>query len=70
MGGVCATICRGACGAFAGTDVCDAAVRDARAKTAVESKATMRMVAFLNRFQKKLYATNTAVSNRLLARER
>jgi hypothetical protein len=51
MGGVCATTCRGACGvlvgAFAAADVCDAAVRDVSAKTAEESNATMRMVAFL-----------------------
>jgi len=51
MGGVCATTCRGAGAAFAGafavTDVCDAAVRDAKTRTVEESKATMRMVAFL-----------------------
>jgi hypothetical protein len=47
MGGVCATNCCGTIGVFAEADVCDAEVRDARAKTAVESNATMRMVAFL-----------------------
>src|SRR5271157_956387 len=47
MGGVCATSCFGTCGAFAGAfagaDVCDAALRDARARTAEVSKATIRM---------------------------
>jgi hypothetical protein len=51
MGGVCATTCRGACGlfdgAFAGADVCDAAVRVVRARATEVSKVTMRMVAFL-----------------------
>jgi hypothetical protein len=47
MGGVCATTCCGTCGAFAEDDVCDAAVREVRARTKEESKATMRMVAFL-----------------------
>jgi hypothetical protein len=58
MGGVCATNSCGTRGAFAGvfagTDVCDAAVRDARARTAEESKTTMRMVAFLKMISGKI----------------
>src|ERR1035437_7601370 len=45
MGGVCATTFCGACDVLGGA--CDAAVREVRTKTAEESKATMRMVAFL-----------------------
>jgi hypothetical protein len=44
MGGVCAAGCGGASGAFAVVDVCDAAVRDAKTKTAEESNTTLRMV--------------------------
>jgi hypothetical protein len=69
MGGVCATNCCGACGVFAGADVCDAAVRDARAKTAEVSKAKMRMVGFLKTNSEKLYAANTGIINRALVAE-
>jgi hypothetical protein len=67
MGGVCATTCCGARDAFVGADICDAAVREVRTKTAEESKATMRMVAFLNTISEKLYAVNTGISKHLLA---
>src|ERR1035437_8228158 len=67
MGGVCATTCCGARDAFVGADVCDAAVREVRTKTAEESKATMRMVAFLNTISEKLYAVYTRISKRRLA---
>jgi hypothetical protein len=71
MGGVCATTCCVGCGAFAGAlvgaDVCDAAVRDARAKTAEVSKAIIRMEGLLKMISEKLYAANTEISNRALA---
>jgi hypothetical protein len=42
-------------------------VRDARAKTAEESKTIMRMVAFLKMNSEKLYAANAGISKHLLA---
>jgi hypothetical protein len=47
MGGVCATNCCGTIDVFAGADVCDGAVRDAKARTAEVSKATIRMEGLL-----------------------
>src|ERR1039458_9067449 len=67
MGGVCATTCCGACGVLVGS--CDAAVREVRTKTAEESKATMRMVAFLNTISEKLYAVSTGIGKHRLAAE-
>jgi hypothetical protein len=71
MGGVCATTCCVGCGAFAGAlvgaDVCDAAVRDARAKTAEVSKAIIRMEGLLKMISEKLYAANTEISKHMFA---
>jgi hypothetical protein len=67
MGGVCATICGGVSGAFVG--VCDAAVREVRARTAEESKATIRMVTFLEHFAC-WYRVNLLLGSRLPVAER